>query len=373
MNEERWRRVWEIFQTAREMPAAEGRAYAESAITDSEALEEVLTLLANDEATDSDQPASILGPAPLNEQAALEEEWPHLGKTYGRFVITGPLGRGGTGEVYRARDAELNRTVALKFFGTGTIGSSGTVSRSLREAQAASALNHPGIVTVYDVLHTDSGVAIVMELIEGLPLRSICGNPHPVAEVANWGRQIAMALAAAHGAGIVHRDIKPENLILRPDGFVKVLDFGLARQVQGSLLNSTISQFAGTLSYMSPEQVHGERPGPSSDVFTLGIVLYELATGVHPFGSESAMKTKSGAPSDARPSLDPLLAPYAIATLEPVAASRVQPSILRSWTRSCRRCSRRSRRNARPPKPLLAACSPFSPFLVTPGWSWDCG
>ena len=156
-----------------------------------------------------------------------------------------------------------------------------------------------------------------MELIEGVSMRQICGEPHPASQVANSGDQVALALAAAHAAGIVHRDIKPENLMLRPDGFVKVLDFGLARRTEGSILNSASVGFAGTLRYMSPEQVRGDSPKPASDIFTLGIVLYELATGVHPFAS--------GSPSP--PESDALLAPYLITALEPRRAAEIELSV----------------------------------------------
>ena len=234
------------------------------------------------------------------------------------------------GEVYLARDTELNRTVAMKFLPSGDIGNPESVTRFLREAHAASALNHPGIVTVYDVVRDRSAVGIVMELIEGVSMRQICGKPHPAAQVADWGRQIAISLAAAHAAGIIHRDIKPENLMLRPDGFVKVLDFGLARQMNGSLLNSVTPHFAGTLRYMSPEQVRGEVTKPASDIFTLGIVLYELATGVHPFGSESSL-TGDAKPHVTTPASrlapDALLAPYLITTREPQPAAEIEPSV----------------------------------------------
>ena len=325
MREESWRKVWDVWHAARNLPAGERRPYAEAAITDPEELKEVLAILGGE------------GTLPLNEHSLFaldpreraEGEWPYLGKSFGRFVVTGPLGRGGMGEVYGAVDTELNRRVALKFFVPGSGTSGDTIPRFIREAQAASSLNHPGIVTVYDVLRTDSAVGIVMELIEGVPLRSMCGTPHPALQVADWGHQIAVALAAAHQAGIVHRDIKPENLMLRGDGFVKVLDFGLARQVEDSRLSSSNLGFAGTLRYMSPEQVRGERAQPASDVFTLGIVIYELATGVHPFSSEPLKarprEASAGTPEDLH--CDALLVPYAITTREAIAPSKLEPSI----------------------------------------------
>jgi Tol biopolymer transport system component len=332
MDADRWRTVLEAFRTARELPATERRAYAQTAVTDPEALAELLAILAREdtgEGSGGSLFATAGGAAATAAGAAPGQEWARLGQTFGRFVVDSPLGRGGMGEVYRARDTELNRTVALKFLSSGDIGSPESVTRFLREAHAASALNHPGIVTVFDVVRDGSAVGIVMELIEGVSLRGVCGRPHPAAQVADWGRQVALALMAAHAAGIVHRDIKPENLMLRPDGFVKVLDFGLARRLQGSLLQSGTAQFAGTLRYMSPEQVRGEVPGPSSDIFTLGIVLYELATGVHPFGSEASLP-EEGKPqgrTSSPPEFDALLAPYLITTRETRPAVEIEPSI----------------------------------------------
>ena len=140
---------------------------------------------------------------------------PH-GVALGRFVVTGYVGQGAMGQVYSAHDPDLNRDVALKVIAQEAETSSS--ERFIREAQAASALNHPNIVTVYEVIRSGPRVAIAMELVAGTSLRHFCGAAQPVEKVALWGRQIAHALAAAHAGGIVHRDIKPENLMLRPDG-----------------------------------------------------------------------------------------------------------------------------------------------------------
>src|SRR5207237_7032274 len=134
-----------------------------------------------------------------------------------------------------------------------------------REGKAASALNHPNIVTIYEVIHATSRLAIVMELVEGMSLRHLCGSPLPVDRVLHLGEQVARAMAAAHAHGIVHCDIKPENLMVRPDGIVKVMDFGLARDL-GSTMTSSFPA-AGTLRYMSPEQSRGDLPAPASDIF----------------------------------------------------------------------------------------------------------
>src|SRR5262249_14532477 len=170
------------------------------------------------------------------------------GTVLGRFLITGFVGQGGMGRVYSAHDPDLNREVALKVIAHGAEPSSS--ERFIREAQAASALNHPNIVTVYEVIRSGPMVAIAMELVAGSSLRHFCGTAQPVGKVALWGRQIAHALAAAHARGIVHRDIKPENLMLRPDGYIKVLDFGLARPA--TVERADNEYIAATLRYMAP-------------------------------------------------------------------------------------------------------------------------
>jgi serine/threonine protein kinase len=208
------------------------------------------------------------------------------GAALGRFVITGFVGEGGMGRVYSAHDPDLNREVALKVIAQRAEASAS--ERFIREAQAASALNHPNIVTVYDVIHAGSTVAIAMELVNGTSLRHCCGTAQPVGNVALWGRQIAHALAAVHARGIIHRDIKPENLMLRSDGYIKVLDFGLARQADTGRADG---ELAGTLGYMSPEQVLQQPITAASDIFSLGIVLYELVSGTNPFRGDSAGAT----------------------------------------------------------------------------------
>jgi tetratricopeptide (TPR) repeat protein len=220
------------------------------------------------------------------------------GTAFARYQIIAPLGTGGMGEVYRALDTQLGREVALKVLTRATAGAN--LDRFLREGRAASNLNHPNIVTIHDVGEGPGGRFIAMELVEGQTLRSLAEAGLPLGATLDIGRQVAQALAAAHTAGIVHRDIKPENIMLRPDGYVKVVDFGLARAV-GVEDSSQTSSFAtvqgsliGTLRYMSPEQARGQTLSAATDIFSLGIVLYELATAHHPFGSASHLGVLHG-------------------------------------------------------------------------------
>jgi eukaryotic-like serine/threonine-protein kinase len=200
------------------------------------------------------------------------------GQRFGRYTITGFLGLGGMGEVWQAHDEELGRSVALKFLHSGF-----AVNQLTREAQMASALNHPGIVTVYDVIIWEGTPILVMELVTGTPLSRFCSRPMPLDQLASVAAQVSNALAAAHAEGIIHGDLKPDNIIWRADRFAKILDFGLARKVA----NPAIAAVAGTPLYMSPEQARAENLGTGSDVYSLGLVLFELATGRRPFGRQS--------------------------------------------------------------------------------------
>jgi Tol biopolymer transport system component len=258
VTDEQWKSAWKVFQSGGSLPPEQISAFLNSASGDPEVREAVQAMF------DGGKPVESLD---------------RLGQRIGRYVLTGRLGEGGMGEVYAARDLELGRSAAVKFL-TGP-----PSERFIHEAQAASALNHPNIVTIYEVIHTASKLAIAMELVDGRPLRSFCGSPLPVDKVLHLGEQVARALGAAHARGIIHCDIKPENLMVREDGFVKILDFGLARDL-GAITSTSVVP-AGTLRYMSPEQSRGESPTPASDVFSLGLVLYELAAGTHPFDSGS--------------------------------------------------------------------------------------
>src|SRR5262245_28086032 len=216
------------------------------------------------------------------------------GARLGPYEILAPLGAGGMGEVYRARDVTLERQVAIKVLPEDVATDEKRLRRLFAEARAASALNHPNIVTVYGVGEVDSVSYIANELVEGKTLAEMMmGPPLPTKKILEIGTQIADGLAAAHEAGIIHRDLKPANVMLTKDGVVKILDFGLAKRVastpRGGTLSATIpadtmpGEIVGTAGFMSPEQVRGDEIDYRSDQFSLGSVLYEMVTGRRAF------------------------------------------------------------------------------------------
>jgi eukaryotic-like serine/threonine-protein kinase len=268
-----------------------------------------------------------------------------IGTTVSHYRVIDRLGGGGMGVVYEAEDARLHRRVALKFL-PEEMADRVALQRFRREAEAASALNHPHICTVYDIGEHEGRPFIVMERLEGKSLRdAIEGKPLPVDTVLKLGSEIAEALAAAHGAGIIHRDIKPANLFVTARGDAKLLDFGLARldsqePASGSAESATMAMpeeittpgtTMGTIAYMSPEQARGEPLDGRSDLFSLGAVLYEMATGVAPFRGptpaaifDAILNRPPEPPSQLNPEIPPAFEQVILAALEKDKTLRLQ-------------------------------------------------
>ena len=333
MTPERWKQVEEIFNSALEHAGSERSSYLAVACADDDALRsEVERLLASYEEAGGfiEEP-----PFKISTRSSAEREKEKtflVGKHVGHYKVIGTIGSGGMGEVYLAQDMRLNRRVALKILPSDLTADRDRLRRFEQEARAISALNHPNIVTIFEIGESDIGRFIAIEFIEGQTLRAIANNSRPAHDsIIQLCSQMARALSVAHEAGVVHRDIKPENIMVRPDGYVKVLDFGLARLSPGGaaqysdetlLYESAARLFQkseaitspgmiiGTMRYMSPEQARGEITGTPTDIFSLGIVFYELATGFHPFMAESQISSMN-----------------AILTQHPMPPSRLNPEI----------------------------------------------
>src|SRR5215831_783681 len=222
-----------------------------------------------------------------------------IGQQLGSYEITGLLGKGGMGEVYRARDTTLKRDVAIKILPEEFSRDADRVSRFQREAEVLASLNHPNIAAIYDLQEANGSRYLVLELVEGETLADrIARGPIPVEEALDMAKNICEALEAAHEKGIIHRDLKPANVKITPDGKVKVLDFGLAKAMSGTATAMTLSNsptlvsgtmggaIIGTAAYMSPEQARGRAADRRTDIWALGCVLYQLLTGKQAFQGE---------------------------------------------------------------------------------------
>jgi serine/threonine protein kinase len=242
------------------------------------------------------------------------EELPKRGTRIGSYEVLGPLGAGGMGLVIRAKDLRLGREVAIKLLYADAVADEKRLRRFVAEAKAASALNHPNILMVFELEESPRGPYIVTELVDGATVRSLLGiAPFPLSMALDVATQTLAGLAEAHGVGLVHRDIKPENLMIRRDGYVKILDFGLAklaprsaeddaRRVSSLGVSSTKDGLlVGTAAYMSPEHVRGEAVTRASDLFAVSVVLYEMVTGRNPFQRDSNAGTVTAILRDVPP------------------------------------------------------------------------
>ena len=238
------------------------------------------------------------------------------GTQLGPYRVIAPIGQGGMGEVFRARDTRLGRDVAIKVLPADASADADRLRRFELEARAASALNHPNVLVVHDTGMCAGAPYVVSELLEGASLRAhLGGTPVPVPRAVAWAVEIAQGLAAAHDRAIVHRDVKPENVFITREGRVKILDFGIATIVRDGAVrqDETTGWHAtepgvvlGTVGYMSPEQVKGERADARSDIFALGVVLFEMLAGRQPFARDSKIETLSALLTDAPPDLTAL-------------------------------------------------------------------
>jgi len=310
----RWERVKDLFQAALERPTEKRAAFLEEACADTELRSEVLSLLeAHDHA---DGFMEVQPPPPVTA----------VGRRLGPYDLLSRIGRGGMGDVYKARDTRLGREVAVKVLPADLAGNPDRRQRFEHEARAASALNHPNIVAVYDVGFDDLGAFIVTELLEGQSLAERMGEGAlGTRKALECGVQVARGLEAAHSRGIVHRDLKPANLFLTTQGQIKILDFGIAKLTSpfvdmggapgGGAPETKPGLVLGTVGYMSPEQVRGQRVDPRSDQFSLGCVLYEMLGGKPPFTRPSTAQTLA-AVLEAEP---PPLAEIAVRLPRPVA------------------------------------------------------
>jgi eukaryotic-like serine/threonine-protein kinase len=316
MRAERWQQIEDLYHAALERSPAERSAFiAEACDGDEELRREVESLLASHDG------ASQFIEEPAAEAAARliadDQAQSRVGQEIGHYELVELIGEGGMGEVYLAEDARLGRRVALKLLPSRFTTDNARLHRFQQEACAASALNHPNILTIYEVGQSDSTHFIATEFIDGVTLRErMAGAPVELNEVLEVATQVASALSAAHTSGIVHRDVKPENIMLRRDGYVKVLDFGLAKLTEQqassreapTLVRSEPGLVMGTVSYMSPEQARGGAVDARTDLWSLGCVVYEMVAGRTPFAGETMTEVLAGILGDKEP---PPLSRYA--------------------------------------------------------------
>src|SRR5437667_5505306 len=305
MTPARLQTIEEIFHAALDQEPDQISAFLDTACEgDAPLRSKVEALLASRQRADSFIETSAVGLAAKiiqNGQADLL-----VGRTIGHYKISERIGTGGMGDVYLATDITAGRKAALKLLPTRFTGNPERLKRFQQEAHALVGLNHPNILTVYEIGEDHSTHYIASELIEGETLRQrLMRGRMEVGEAVDVAIQVASALAAAHETGIVHRDIKPENIMLRPDGYVKVLDFGIAKLAEQEvpvtiptdaallLVETNLGSILGTVRYMSPEQAYGAQVDQGTDIWSLGVVLYEMVTGHAPFTGDTPKEVMS--------------------------------------------------------------------------------
>ena len=313
MTPERYQQIDQIFQAALALEPDQRAAYLDKVCSGDETLRtEVESLITSDRGGLSfiDEPAVAMA------ARLLASEYPALaaGDRIDRYDVLSLLGSGGMGEVYLAHDEKLDRKIALKLLPSHFTTNEERLRRFQQEARAASALNHPNIITIHEIGQVENRNFIATEFVDGETLRQRMNRaPLSLNESLDVAIQVCAALTAAHHAGIVHRDIKPENIMLRADGYVKVVDFGLAKLTEqreqptkvdtADNVDISCGLLMGTVKYMSPEQTQGQQVDQRSDIFSLGVVLYEMVTGHRPFGGKTTSDLLSEITSEEPPRL----------------------------------------------------------------------
>ena len=295
MNPERWQQLKKLFEAALEKDAPARAAFLDEACCSDQALRREVQVLLDSYGGGSflEKPAYEAVPELFQSEA----EDSLVGRSLGPYEIKAKIGQGGMGIVYLARDTRLDRPVAIKMLAPKYTSNPQFRERLKREARAAGRLSHPGIATVYSFEEFGDTLFIVSEYVQGNTLLKLIRNgPVPAPQLMDVAIQIARALAAAHEQGIVHRDLKPENVTLTESGVVKILDFGLARfeprtEPKSDPRLTHSGAFLGTPAYASPEQLLGTEVDRRTDIFSFGVLVYELATGKHPFGATDSMST----------------------------------------------------------------------------------
>jgi predicted ATPase/serine/threonine protein kinase len=368
MDAERWKRVDDLLQAAVRLPAEQQEAFLRQACAGDDPLaEEVRSLLrSHGELGDFLERPALAG----GTQSVTSKQAPGagalVGQTVAHYKVLRQLGSGGMGVVYEAEDIRLGRRVALKFLPEKLVCDERALRRFEREARAASSLNHPNICTIYEVEEHDHQPVIVMELLEGMSLKQrIQQGPIATDELLDFGIQTSDALAAAHAKGIIHRDIKPGNMLIVGYGRIKILDFGLAKVCAPRVVADQSEEesltldgvIPGTTSYMSPEQVRGEEIDARSDLFSLGVVLYEMATAQKPFVGKNRVLLMD-AILNAKPTPVTKMNPSVPAALETIIARTLEKKRENRFQRAADICSDLKRLKGKPEKAPAAVANP---------------